>query len=93
MDAHSLSILKVPLSDKIAEALMFDVAFASNFKIGTLRRLTELKRKVVAKNPRSLAARKALRERVLPGGVGAGLCPIATLQQNRVEPILSVLLV
>ena len=29
---------------------MFDVAFASNFKVGTLRRLTELERKVVAKN-------------------------------------------
>ena len=38
------------LRDKIAEAVMFDVAFASNFKVGTLGRLTEFERKVVAKN-------------------------------------------
>jgi hypothetical protein len=37
--------------DKIADAVMFDVAFALNFKVGrTLRPLTELERKVVAKN-------------------------------------------
>jgi hypothetical protein len=37
--------------DKIAEAVTFDVAFALNFKVGrTLRPLTELERKVVAKN-------------------------------------------
>jgi hypothetical protein len=36
--------------DKIAEAVTFDVAFALNFKVGrTLRPLTELERKVVAK--------------------------------------------
>ena len=37
--------------DKIAEAVMFDLAFALNFKVGrTLRPLTDLERKVVAKN-------------------------------------------
>ena len=73
---------------------MFDVAFASNFKVGTLRRLTELERKVVAKNiVDHLQLGKALRERVVPIGVGVGLCPLATLQQARVEPVLSVLLV
>jgi hypothetical protein len=37
--------------DKIAEAVMFDVAFALNFKVGRAQRpLTELERKVVAKN-------------------------------------------
>jgi hypothetical protein len=37
--------------DKIAAAVMFDVSFALNFKVGrTLRPLTELERKVVAKN-------------------------------------------
>ena len=37
--------------DKIADAVMFDVGFALNFKVGrTLRPLTELERKVVAKN-------------------------------------------
>ena len=36
--------------DKIAEAVTFDVAFALNFKVGrTLRPLTELERKVVAR--------------------------------------------
>jgi hypothetical protein len=43
-----------------------------------LRRLTELERKVVAKNiVDHLQLGKALRERVLPSGVGAGSCPIA----------------
>jgi hypothetical protein len=37
--------------DKIAEAVRFDVWFALNFKVGrTLRPLTDLERKVVAKN-------------------------------------------
>jgi hypothetical protein len=37
--------------DKIAEAVTFDVWFALNFKVGrTLRPLTDLERKVVAKN-------------------------------------------
>jgi hypothetical protein len=37
--------------DKIAAAVTFDVAFALNFKVGrTLRPLTDLERKVVAKN-------------------------------------------
>jgi hypothetical protein len=37
--------------DKIAEPVMFDVSFALNFKVGrTLRPLTDLERKVVAKN-------------------------------------------
>ena len=37
--------------DKIAEAVTFDVAFALNFKVGrTLRPLTDLERRVVAKN-------------------------------------------
>jgi hypothetical protein len=38
MESYSLSILNVPmpcLRDKIAEAVMFDVTFASNFKVGT----------------------------------------------------------
>ena len=73
---------------------MFDVAFASNFKVGTLRRLTELERKMVAKNiVDHLQLGKALRERVLPIRVGVGSCPIAAFQQARVEPILSVLLI
>ena len=38
-------------SDKIAAAVTFDVSFALNFKVGrTLRPLTDLERKVVAKN-------------------------------------------
>ena len=37
--------------DKIAAAVIFDVSFALNFKVGrTLRPLTDLERKVVAKN-------------------------------------------
>jgi hypothetical protein len=37
--------------DKIAEAVTFGVAFALNFKVGrTLRPLTDLERKVVAKS-------------------------------------------
>ena len=37
--------------DKIAAAVMFDVGFALNFKVGrTLRPPTDLERKVVAKN-------------------------------------------
>jgi hypothetical protein len=37
--------------DKIAQAVTFDVGFALDFKVGrTLRPLTELERKVVARN-------------------------------------------
>jgi hypothetical protein len=37
--------------DKIGEAVRFDVAFALNFKVGrSLRPLTELERRVIAKN-------------------------------------------
>jgi hypothetical protein len=42
--------------DKIAAAVTFDVAFALDFKVGrTLRPLTDLERKVVAKNIADLA--------------------------------------
>jgi hypothetical protein len=53
IDTRSRSVLQRIMPrwpDKIAEAVMFDVGIALNFKVGrTLRPLTDLERKVVAK--------------------------------------------
>ena len=53
LDSRSRSVLQcdyAPLPDKIAKAVTFDVAFALDFKVGrTLRPLTDLERRVVAK--------------------------------------------